>query len=594
MHQTQLITMISAGLGLAFLFGLVATKLKLPLLVGYLAAGLAVGPFTPGLVADKHLAQQLSEIGVSLLMFGVGLHFSIRDLLSVKKIAIPGALVQIGVATALGVLVANLWGWSLPAGLVFGLCLSVASTVVLLRALSERGEIETVNGRIAVGWLIVEDLVTVIALVTLPVMARAYGPGEGSGDLGQVASTLAVTFLKVALFAFVMLVVGRRIIPHVLGRVARSQSKELFTLGVLATALGIAFGASELFGVTPALGAFFAGVVLSESDLAHQAGAETRPVQDAFTVLFFVSIGMLFNPAVLVTHPLQLLAALGIVMVGKSIAAFLIVLLFKFSVSTALVISASLAQIGEFSFVLVALGISLGILPAQALSIVVATAIASIALNPVVFQSVAPLQRLFLRNPKVAAFLEGRGADAAKSVGIDLDSIRDHVVMVGFGGVGRTVTKALLTESIPFVIVESDPDTFHEATDLGYRAVLGDATRSEILEHAGVKTARLLVLAIPASAATPDIINSARSINHGLIVSVRTHDADEAIGVQSLGIERVVNAELELALQLAHYAVEAYNRSPQRLEGTIGGLRASELNEVARLSEEKRVANAGA
>jgi CPA2 family monovalent cation:H+ antiporter-2 len=588
MHQTELISMIAAGLGLAFLFGLIAAKLRLPLLVGYLAAGLVVGPFTPGFVADKHLAQQLSEIGVSLLMFGVGLHFSIRDLLSVKNIAVPGALAQISAATLLGVGVTRIWGWSWGAGLVFGLCLSVASTVVLLRALADRGEIETVNGRIAVGWLIVEDLITVVALVALPVIAGAFGSGSSSGGVGSIAATLGFTFLKVAVFAAVMLIGGKRLIPFLLGRVARTRSKELFTVGVLAIALGIAFGSAALFGVSPALGAFFAGVVLSESDFAHQAGAETRPVQDAFTVLFFVAIGMLFNPAVLVTHPLQLLAALAIVIVGKSVAAFLIVLLFRFPLATALVISASLAQIGEFSFVLVALGISLNILPADALSLVVATAIASIALNPILFRTIEPIRALLMRSKWLGDLLRSKGQPDENLLAFDPDELRDHVVLIGFGGVGATVAQALVAEQIPFTIVESDPEVFQTAREQGYRATLGDASRSEILKHAGIENAKLLVLAIPTNAGTAEVIASAREMNGGLLVSVRTHDADEAIEAKSFGVERVVTAELELALELAHYAVQSYDRPPDRIEGTINELREAELDKIARLSEELR------
>lgn len=590
MHETHLISMIAAGLGLAFVLGLLAARLKLPLLVGYLAAGLVIGPFTPGFVADKGLASQLSEIGVSLLMFGVGLHFSIRDLLSVRAIAIPGALGQIAVATVLGALLAHFWGWSLAAGLVFGLCLSVASTVVLLRALGERGELDTANGRIAVGWLIVEDLVTVAALVALPVLAQGTDGGQ-TPTFGGIVGTLSATFAKVACFAALMLVVGKNLIPRVLGRVARSRSKELFTIGVLATALGIAFGSSALFGVSPALGAFFAGVVLSESDLAHHAGAETRPVQDAFTVLFFVAIGMLFNPAVLTTHPLELVAALGVVLVGKTIAAFLIVVVLKRPVSTALTISASLAQIGEFSFVLVALGIRLGVLPGEALSIVVATAIASIALNPAAFRCAAPIQRLLSANRLTARLVDSRDPSLAGPYPSD-SPLSHHVIVVGYGGVGRTVAKALTNEQIPFVVVEEDFVVCETARAEGHRTVYGDAARPEILRHAAVKTAQQLVLAIPAGTATSSIVAGAREINPGLLVSVRTHDATEAVGVQSVGAEHVVAAELELALQLAHFALESHGRPSGRLEGTIGDLRAAEMNEIARLSAERRVANA--
>lgn len=583
MHETHLIAIISAGMGLAFIFGLIASRLKLPLLVGYLAAGLMVGPFTPGFVADKGLATQISEIGVCLLMFGVGLHFSIRDLLSVKNIAIPGAIAQIFVATLLGFGVTRLWGWSVPAGLVFGLCLSVASTVVLLRALAERGELETINGRIAVGWLIVEDLVTVIALVAMPVIAGAMNPDADAQ--GGVATTLLLTFLKVVCFVGLMLIVGKRLIPSILGRVVRSGSKELFTVGVLAIALGIAFGVAALFGVSPALGAFFAGVVLSESDLAYQAGAETRPVQDAFTVLFFVSIGMLFNPSVLLTHPLHLVAALAIVMVGKSLAALAIVMLFKFPAATALLISASLAQIGEFSFVLVAMGIQLNMMPPEALSIVVATAILSIGLNPAVFKSLDPIKQFANRNPRFAKALSTRNRRAARLADIETDELREHVVLVGFGGVGQTIAKALVAEHITFSVIEQDPDSFDLAASRGCGSVFGDAARDEILKHAGVKNAKMLVLALPANAATHEIINVARKLNPGILVSVRTHDASEAAKVHSYGVDHVVAAELELALEMAHHVIKSYDRSLERADGTINELRGGELDDIVRQSE---------
>jgi CPA2 family monovalent cation:H+ antiporter-2 len=583
MHQTQLIAIISAGLGLAFIFGLIANRLRLPLLVGYLAAGLVVGPFTPGFVADQGLATQLSEIGVSLLMFGVGLHFSIRDLLSVKNIAIPGALAQIGMATLLGLLVTRLWGWSLAAGIVFGLCLSVASTVVLLRALADRGEIDTINGRIAVGWLIVEDLITVIALVAMPVVAQAMQAGPDSN--GQIVATLAMTFLKVACFVGLMLIVGKRLIPRVLGRVARSGSKELFTVGVLAIALGVAFGSAALFGVSPALGAFFAGVILSESDLAYQAGAETRPVQDAFTVLFFVAIGMLFDPSVLLSHPWHLVAALSIVMVGKSLAALVIVMLFKFPVATALLISASLAQIGEFSFVLVAMGIQLKLMPPEALSIVVATAVLSIGLNPAVFQSLEPIKQFAQKNPRFAKMMRTRNRRAARLIDIDPDELQDHVVLVGFGGVGQTIAKALVAEHITFSVVEQDPDSFEIASKRGCQSVFGDASREEILKAAGVKNAKMLVLALPANSATREIIRAARVLNPRILVSVRTHDTDEAIDVKRIGVDRVVSAELELALELAHHVIGSYDRSPERVDGTIDEVRKQELEAIALQSE---------
>ena len=394
-HETALLATIAVGFALAFVLGFAASRLGLPPLVGYLLAGVAVGPYSPGFVADTGLASQLAEIGVILLMFGVGLHFSLSDLLAVRRIALPGAVTQIAVATALGAAVAHVWGWSWGQGIVLGLALSVASTVVLLKALEDRGILDTVDGRIAVGWLIVEDLVTVLALVLLPALAvtlggRAPAVADGAAPAG-LGMTIALTLGKVVAFLVVMLVVGRRAVPWMLEHVARTGSRELFTLSVLAVALGVAVGAAALFGVSFALGAFFAGVVINESDLSHQAAADALPFQDAFAVLFFVSVGMLFDPRILLREPLEVLAVVAIVMLGKSAAAFLIVLLFRYPVRTALTVSASLAQIGEFSFILAGLGASLGLLPPEGQSLVLAGALISITLNPLLFGLIAPL-----------------------------------------------------------------------------------------------------------------------------------------------------------------------------------------------------------
>ncbi|HEX6630427.1 MAG TPA: monovalent cation:proton antiporter-2 (CPA2) family protein, partial [Gemmatimonadaceae bacterium] len=372
-HETALIATIATGLGLAFVFGLLATRLRLPPILGYLLAGVAAGPFTPGFVADAGLASQLAELGVILLMFGVGLHFSVADLLAVRRIAIPGAIAQITVATGLGALVSHRWGWSWGTGLVFGLALSVASTVVLLRALEDRGILDSADGRIAVGWLIVEDIVTVLALVLLPALAGPLGgtPPTGAAAQASIAVTLLVTLAQVAGFIAFMLVVGRRVVPWLLGRVVRTGSRELFTLAVLAVALGLAVGAATLFGVSFALGAFFAGVIVSESDFSHEAATNALPLQDAFAVLFFVSVGMLFDPLILLRQPLQVLAVVLIVLVGKSVASLAIVLGFRYPLHTALTISASLAQIGEFSFILAALAVSLGLLSPEAQGLIV-------------------------------------------------------------------------------------------------------------------------------------------------------------------------------------------------------------------------------
>lgn len=389
-HETPLIATIVAGLGLAFIFGAVANKLRIPPLVGYLVAGVVVGPHTPGFVADQVLAPELAELGVILLMFGVGLHFSLKDLLSVRSIAVPGAVVQIAVATAMGMGLALWLGWSVGAGVVFGLALSVASTVVLLRAIQERRLIDTERGRIAVGWLIVEDLAMVLTLVLLPPLAGLMGGNAGGvGDdpiatwLGMgVWGVLIVTAAKVAAFFATMVIVGRRVIPWALHVVAHSGSRELFRLAVLAIALGVAFGSAKLFGVSLALGAFFAGMILSESELSHRAAEDSLPLRDAFAVLFFVSVGMLFDPAIVIRDPLPVIATVFIIVIGKSAAAFLIVRAFRHPISTALTISASLAQIGEFSFILAGLGVTLNLLPEQGRDLVLAGAILSILINP--------------------------------------------------------------------------------------------------------------------------------------------------------------------------------------------------------------------
>jgi CPA2 family monovalent cation:H+ antiporter-2 len=389
-HEETLIATLAIGLGFAFVGGFVAFRAGLPPLLGYLLAGVAIGPFTPGLTADAAIAPQLAEIGVILLMFGVGMHFSIRDLLSVKRIAVPGAIVQIVVATVLGIGVSGLWGWNFGAGLVFGLTLSVASTVVLLRALEARGEQDSPNGRIAVGWLIVEDLIMVLALVMLPALSGVFS-GEAL-DLTALAKSLGITLLKIAVFVVLMLVVGTRAFPWLLARVERSGSRELFTLAVVTLSLGLAFAAAEVFGVSFALGAFFAGIVVNESDLSHRAARELQPFQDAFAALFFVSVGMLFDPSILIQQPLKLLAVVAVIMVGKSLAAFAIVRLLGGSRETALDVSASLAQIGEFSFILAGLGITLGLLSMDAQGLIVAGAVISIAFNPVALKFAARLQ----------------------------------------------------------------------------------------------------------------------------------------------------------------------------------------------------------
>jgi CPA2 family monovalent cation:H+ antiporter-2 len=569
-HETALIATVAAGLGLAFLFGLSAARFGLPPLVGYLLAGVAVGPFTPGFVADGELASQLAEIGVILLMFGVGLHFSIADLLAVRRIAVPGAVAQIAVATGLGALVSHFWGWSWGTGLVFGLALSVASTVVLLRALEDRGILDSVDGRIAVGWLIVEDLVTVLALVLLPALAGALGAvppagaataagSHGAAASGSLLVTLGVTLLKVVAFVAVMLAGGRRVIPWLLGRVVRTGSRELFTLAVLAVALGIAVGAAALFGVSFALGAFFAGVIVSESDFSHEAATNALPLQDAFAVLFFVSVGMLFDPGILLRQPLELLAVLAIIVLGKSAAAFGLVLAFRYSLHTALTISASLAQIGEFSFILAAVGVSLGLLPVEAQSLVVAGALLSITLNPFIFGAVEPLSRWLRARRGVAEALERPvGQIAELPPGVDQERLRDHVVLVGSGRVGGPVVRELIAQRVPCVVVEQSRDVAERLRERGLPVIYGDATRPEVMAGAHLDRARLVIVAAPDAYQARAILALCFQLNPGVEVLVRTHSDDERQFLEEMGAAQALVGERELAVSLTREALRRF------------------------------------
>ncbi|MBY0429629.1 MAG: cation:proton antiporter, partial [Rhodospirillales bacterium] len=439
-HSVPLITTIASALGLALILGFLALRLKLPALVGYLLAGVLIGPFTPGFVANVEIAAELAEIGVMLLMFGVGLHFSLNDLLAVRKIALLGAVLQIVVATTLGASVAAFWGWGLGASLVFGLALSVASTVVLLRALETHGTLDSMNGRIAVGWLVVEDLAMVLVLVLLPPLAGWLGGNVPDGKDGNLWLALGITFVKVSTFIALMLVVGRKVFPKLLWQVARTGSRELFTLCVVATAVSIAYGATKLFGVSFALGAFFAGTVMRESEFSHRAAEESLPLREAFAVLFFVSVGMLFDPTVLLKQPLQVLAVVGIIIIGKSVAAAALVLALRYPMNTALMVSASLAQIGEFSFILAGLGVNLGLLPVEGQSLILAGALISIAVNPLVFTMVKPIQ-VWLSSHSVPARMLERPVDPLAELPMATEEkyLSGQVVLVGYGRVGRRI-----------------------------------------------------------------------------------------------------------------------------------------------------------
>ncbi|MYM90928.1 Kef family K(+) transporter [Rugamonas sp. FT82W] len=552
-HNISLITTIAAALGFGLLFGYLATRLKLPALVGYLAAGIIIGPATPGFVADTALAGQLAEIGVMLMMFGVGLHFSLDDLWAVRRVALPGAVLQIAVATALGMALAHFWGWSLGGGLVFGLALSVASTVVLLRALEERGILDSFNGRIAVGWLVVEDLVTVLVLVLLPALAGSLGGtaadshGAATGET-NLWTTLAITLGQVGAFIALMLVVGRKLFPWILWQVARTGSRELFTLCVIAAAVGIAYASTYYFGVSFALGAFFAGMVLRESELAHRAAEESLPLRDAFAVLFFVSVGMLFEPSILVEQPLKLLAVVTIIVVGKSVAAFLLVLLLRYPAKTALMVSASLAQIGEFSFILAALGLSLGLMPAEGQSLILAGAIISIALNPVVFRATKPLERWLGRNVALAAKFE-RPADplAELPASVPQEHLSGQVVLVGYGRVGRRIAVALAERGIPFVVAEQNRELVDQLRKEGAHAVAGNAGEPAVLIQAHIARAAMLVIATPDTFHVRTMIETARALNPNIKTVVRTHSDEEAELLRGERAGEIFIGEQELA-----------------------------------------------
>ncbi|HEY8356915.1 MAG TPA: YbaL family putative K(+) efflux transporter [Ramlibacter sp.] len=554
-HSIPLITTIAAGLGLALILGFVAARLHLPALVGYLLAGIVLGPFTPGFVADTNLAAQLAEIGVMLLMFGVGLHFSLADLLAVRKIAIPGAIVQIAAATAMGMAAATMWGWSLAPSLVFGISLSVASTVVLLRALESLGLLDTFNGRIAVGWLIVEDLAMVLVLVLLPPLAAVL-TGKGPADPSELWRSVGTTLFQVALFVGLMLVVGRRVFPWLLWQVQKVGSRELFTLCVVAAAVGIAYCATKIFGVSFALGAFFAGMVLRESQFSHRAAEETLPLRDAFAVLFFVSVGMLFDPRILVDQPLRVLAVVAIIVFGKSIAAAVLVLLLRYPLHTALTVSASLAQIGEFSFILVALGTSLGLTTPETQSLVVAGALISIALNPLVFKAIQPLQQWLLARSQVARDLAARDDPLAElPMSTDAKYLSRQVVLVGWGRVGRELARGLQEDGVPFVVAEQNRDLVERLRAQGIPAVFGDASQPEVLIQAHVARARMLVIATPDTMGVRQMADTARLLNPTIEIVVRSHNEEEAGRLEQDLRSRVFVGEHELALAMTRYVL---------------------------------------
>lgn len=604
-HDTPLITTIVAGLVLAFIFGMIANRFRLPPLVGYLFAGVLVGPNTPGFVADQALGAELAELGVILLMFGVGLHFSLKDLMSVRALAIPGALAQIALATLLGLGLATLLGWGIGAGLLFGLALSVASTVVLLKALQDRRLIETERGRIAVGWLIVEDLAMVLALVLIPAIASLNGADSGvhdpfvsfveriiGGSVG-IWGVLGLTVIKVAAFVGFMLIVGRRLIPWALHATAHTGSRELFRLAVLAIALGVALGSAVLFGVSLALGAFFAGMILSESELSHRAAQETLPLRDAFAVLFFVSVGMLFDPSIIITNPLPVLATVFIIIIGKSLAAFGIVLLFRRPMATALTISASLAQIGEFSFILASMGVSLAILPPEGQDLILAGALISIVLNPLVFWAIdlvrprlearvlqrkaaqmerdgvriEPTDRVDAAEGPITSDAPGeaavdRGAPGADDDVPDASNQIDHTVLVGYGQVGRVVAEGLKAAGSPVVVIEDSDHDVAAARAAGLEVVFGNAASSAVLKLANLEAAKTLLIAISNGFEAGTVCESGRKLNPGIRIITRAYSEEEDVHLRGLGADIVIRGEREIGIGML-----AWLRGERREDG---------------------------
>ena len=566
-HSVPLIATLSVAFMLALVLGTLAARLKLPALVGYLLAGIIIGPFTPGYVADTKLAAELAEIGVILLMFGVGLHFSLEDLLNVRRIAIPGAVLQIAVATLMGAAAAWMWDWDLGGALVFGLSLSVASTVVLLRALEARGKLDSMNGRIAVGWLIVEDLAMVLVLVLLPPLAGILGNTQA--DDGNLLWTLVVTLLKVAAFIAFMLVVGRKLFPKVLWAVAQTGSRELFTLCVIAVAMGIAFLAAKLFGVSFALGAFFAGMVMRESEFSHRAATESLPLQEAFAVLFFVSVGMLFDPKILVEEPWQVFTAVGIIVFGKSLAAAALVLAMRYPLSTALTVSASLAQIGEFSFILATLGMSLGLLPAAGQSLIVAGALISIALNPLVFAAIEPVRRWILKRSDLARRLDRREDPYAElPTSTERKFLEGQVVLVGYGRVGRRVAAEMDAAGIPYVVAEQNRELVEGLRKAGKAAVSGDAAEPAVLIQAHIAHAAMLVVATPDATHTRKMAATARMLNPDIEIVLRTHSDDELQLLRDENIGIVFHGEEELAKGIGQFVRERFDASPNPAPGS--------------------------
>ncbi|AMW05873.1 cation:proton antiporter [Gemmatimonas phototrophica] len=575
MHpETALLVTLAGAFGVAFVFGLVAAKLRMPPLVGYLLAGIALGPSSPGFVVDVALAGQLAEIGVILLMFGVGLHFSPGDLMRVRHIALPGALLQMPVAFGLGAWLALSWGWAPGGAVVFGLSLSVASTVVVLRVLEDRGLLDSVDGRVAVGWLVVEDLAVVIALVLLPAVLEAVGSTtSGAAGSGGLVKVVVVTILKVAAFILLMGAVGRRAVPWLLTHVVRTGSRELFTLAVLAVSLGVAVGASALFGVSFALGAFVAGVVISESDLSYRAGADALPMQDAFAVIFFVSAGMLIDLQVLQQQPLKVAATVGVIIVGNAVVSTVLMVLLRHPLGASLRLGASLGQIGEFSFILAALGVSLGVLTEEGRSLILAGALCTIVLNPALFWVVGRIDGWLSSKPALLDRLERQKAPRLITTDLWAVTPSRHAILVGYGRVGRTIGEAFQRAGLPFIAIDQDRRVVDAMRMLGVNAVYGDATRPGILDHTHPETAQLLVIASPDPYHARHIIELVRAKNAHIDIIVRTHADTEQELFEQLGVEKALMGERELAFGMAYHSLRSAGCDDDRADDVIQQLR---------------------
>jgi CPA2 family monovalent cation:H+ antiporter-2 len=560
MHESELLLTLTASLAAALALGFITQRLGLSPIVGYLLAGVIVGPYTPGFVADRVLANELAEIGIILLMFGVGLHFHLKDLLAVRRVAITGALCQSAVATGLGFLAAREFGWSWTAGLVFGLALSVASTVVLIRVLVDNNHLQTPTGRIAVGWLVVEDIFTIIVLVLLPA-AFSTTPNENAG----IVSALLSTFAKLGLLGAFVFLVGGRLIPRVLSGVARTHSRELFTLTVLVLALGIAVGSAMVFGVSMALGAFLAGMIVGQSEFSLRAASEALPMRDAFAVLFFVSVGMLFDPSALLASPLLLLATLAIVLLGKPLAAFVIVVLLGYGSKIAFGVAVALAQIGEFSLILATVATQLTILSSEATNLIVAASILSITLNPLLYRTLPWLERTIAKSANLWRVFN-RAPRPSGDVVPDQAKGAYRAVVVGYGPIGKTVSRLLRDGGIDPVIIETNLETTRRVRDAGYQVIYGDAGQAGILEAAGIQDAISLVVTGPAPEQSAEIIRVARAVNPNLRVLARSYYLSDSAAMRKAGANEVFSGEGEIALAMTEYVMNLLGATPEQMD----------------------------